>query len=66
MPDDHRELAGHRDGGDRLAATGAHPQKERTQRARRSRRRPRGFDEHAARMSAALLRDPAVVSRSRT
>ena len=65
MPDDHRELAGGRDGGDMLTAAGAYSQEERAQRTWRSRRRPGRLDEHAARMSAALLGDPAVIGRSR-
>jgi hypothetical protein len=49
-----------------LIAAGPHAQEERAQRTRRSRRRPGGLDEHAARMSAALLGNPPVISRSRS
>src|ERR1700722_14021790 len=66
MPDEHRELAGRRDSGDMLTAAGADSQEERTQRTRRSRCRPGCLDEHASGMAAALLGDPAVISRSRT
>ena len=52
MPDEHRELTGSRDSGDMLTAAGADSQEEHTQRTRRSRRRPSGLDEHAARMPA--------------
>jgi len=66
MPDDHRELPGCRDGGDMLTAAGANPKEEGAQGTGRSRRRPGGLDEHAARMSAALLGNPSVISRSRS
>jgi Integrase core domain len=66
MPDEHRELTGRRDSGDMLTATGADSQEECTQRTRRSRCRPGGLDEHASGMAAALLGDPAVISRSGT
>jgi hypothetical protein len=66
MPDDHRELAGGRDSGDMLTAAGAYSKEERTQRTRRSRRRPSRLDEHAARMPTALLGDPAVIRGPRT
>ena len=66
MPDEDRELAGRRDSGDMLTAAAADSQEERTQRTRRSRCRPGGLDEHASGMAAALLGDPAVISRSGT
>src|ERR1700722_2201452 len=66
MPDEPRELTGRRDSGDMLTAAGADSQEERTQRTRRSRCRPGCLDEHASGMAAALLGDPAVISRSRT
>ena len=59
MPDDHRELAGGRDGGDMLTTAGAYSQEERAQWTWRPGRRPCRLDEHAARMSSSLLRDPA-------
>src|SRR5271156_3511841 len=66
MPDEHRELTGRRDSGDMLTAAGADSQEECTQRTRRLRCRPGGLDEHASGMAAALLGDPALISRSGT
>jgi len=66
MSYEDRELTGGRDSRDMLTAAGADSQEERTQGTRRSRRRPGGLDEHASRMAAALLGDPAVISRSGT
>ena len=66
MPDERRELTGGRDSGDMLTAAGANSQEERTQRTWRSRCRPSRLDEHAARMAAALLGDPAVIRGPRT
>ena len=66
MPDDHCELAGSRDGGDMLTAAGTDPKEKSAQRTWRSRSGPGGLDEHAARMSAALLGNPSVISWSRS
>jgi len=62
MPDDHRELAGGRDGGDMLTTAGAYSQKERAQWTWRPGRRPCRLDEHAARMPRACPR-PCLVIR---
>jgi hypothetical protein len=61
MPDHDGELACSRDGSDMLATAGPDAEEKSAQRSWRSRRRPGRFDEHTARMSAALLGDPTMV-----
>ena len=58
MPDHDGEFARGCDGCDMLAAAGPDAQEEGPQRSRRACGRPGRLDEHAARMSAALLGDP--------
>ena len=63
VSDDHDELSCSGDRGDRLAPLRCHALEEGTQRARRARSRPGGFDKHSARLASALLGDPPMIGR---
>jgi hypothetical protein len=64
MPDQDGKFSSGRDGGDVLSAPSAHALEEGPRRARHTRRRPCRLHQHAAGVSASLLGDPSMVSRS--
>src|SRR6516225_11976207 len=66
MPDQDGKLACRRDGSNVLPAPALHAQKETAQRARAARCDPARLDQHAARVPAALLGDPPVISWPRS
>src|SRR5689334_8169842 len=60
MPDDDRELARDGNRSDVVAATAGDALVERSQGSGTTHRLPRGLDQHAARMRAALFGNPSV------
>src|SRR5215472_17795498 len=66
MPDQDSKLACSRDGSDVLPAPALHAQKETAQRARAARCDPARLDQHAARVSAALLGNPSMTGWPRS